>query len=156
MRTLIATIAATALATTLGGAGLALADDSTAPGAVIAIVAHDKSQKDIDLGHKGFSAGDEEVGTANLTKDGRAYGTFDSVCAVTYATKPAVHELCSQTFALPDGELTSSGTVVAGPSGPSPFDWAITGGTGHYAGATGFIHVVPGNHTVHLTINVAG
>ena len=35
-----------------------------------------------------------------------------------------------------------------------PFDWAVTGGTGSYAGAHGFLHVVPGNRTVHMTLNL--
>lgn len=154
MRTVLATVIATATATTLGGAGLALADTSAPTTAVIAVVAHDNNDRNIDLGRKGFSVGDEDLSTAKLTKSGQAYGSLDGVCQATFVTKPTAHELCTQTFDLPGGSLVAVGTVVSSPTGPAPFDWSITGGTGSYADASGFVHVIPGNATVHMTLHV--
>ncbi|HWA65180.1 MAG TPA: hypothetical protein VG899_02270 [Mycobacteriales bacterium] len=154
MRTVLATVIATAVATTLGGAGLALADSSDPTTAVIALVAHDNHDHDIDLGHKGFSVGDEDLSTAKLTMNGQAYGSIDGVCLATFVTKPTAHELCTQTLDLPNGSLVAVGTVTSSPQGPAPFDWSITGGTGSYADASGFVHVIPGNATVHMTIHV--
>ncbi|HVY11025.1 MAG TPA: hypothetical protein VHB18_12865 [Mycobacteriales bacterium] len=155
MRTLLATVAATAVATTLGGAGLALADTGAATSSVIPVVAHSKVDKRIDLGRKGFSVGDQETSSATLTSSGKAIGRLDGVCAATFATRSKAHELCSQTLALPGGEIVAVGTIVSTPHGPAPFDWAITGGTGNYAGATGFVHVIPANGPkIHMTIHV--
>ncbi|HEX3705167.1 MAG TPA: hypothetical protein VHV76_00930 [Mycobacteriales bacterium] len=153
MRTLLATVAATAVATTLGSAGLALAQTDEPTTAAIAIVAHQTVDKNLDLGHKGFSVGDQEMSSGKITKAGKAFGDTDGVCVATYVNAKA-HELCTQTFDLPDGSIAAVGTVVSSPRGPAPFDWAITGGTGPYAGATGFVHVIPGNRAVHMTINV--
>jgi hypothetical protein len=154
MRTLLATLTATTLATTLGGAGVALALPDDATTSAIAVIAHQQTDKQINAGPKGLSPGDRDVSSARLTHAGAAYGSFDSVCEVTLATKSSVHELCSQTFNLPEGAITSAGGVVSGARGPAPFDWAITGGTGPYAEATGSVHVVPGNRAVRMTINL--
>jgi hypothetical protein len=154
MRTLLAAVAATAVATTLGGAGYALAQPA-ATTSDIGVVAHSAVDKTIDLGRKGFSVGDQELSAAKLTHGGKAYGHLDGTCVVTFATKAKADELCSQTFRLPGGSITTAGTVASTPQGPGPFDWAITGGTGDYADASGFVHVIPGNGpTIHMTIHV--
>jgi hypothetical protein len=109
----------------------------------------------LDLGKKGFSVGDQELESARLTRGTSGFGTVDGVCEATLATRSVAHELCSNIFALPHGLITTAGEVTSSPSGPGPFDWAITGGTGRYAKARGYVHVIPGNGpTIQMTIHV--
>ena len=61
---------------------------------------------------------------------------------------------CSGAFSLTGGTVTFFGATIAGHHGPAPFDWAVTGGTGDYSRATGYLHVVPGNRTVHMTLQL--
>jgi hypothetical protein len=155
MRTLVATVAATVVATTLGSAGYALAATDGTTTSVIAVIGTHGSDKTIGVKPKGFSIGDQDVASTGLNRNGSPYGHFDGICEVTSASKSKANELCTETFSLPDGLISATGTVSSGPKGPSPFDWAITGGTGIYAGATGFVHVVPSNTPkIHMTIHV--
>jgi hypothetical protein len=55
---------------------------------------------------------------------------------------------------LHEGSVTFSGLNTFRGGGPAPFDWAITGGTGAYSQAVGYLHVIPGNRTVHMTLNL--
>ncbi|MEU2121121.1 hypothetical protein ABZ507_04745 [Nocardia niwae] len=63
---------------------------------------------------------------------------------------------CQATLWLPDGQMTGQGMVVdPGTPSKAEYDIAITGGTGSYKAARGYIHVeviseTSTNLTVHL------
>ena len=154
MRTLVAAVAAAGITAVVGGATVALAQPHSATGSTIKLAAHQTSEKSVDVGHKGYGPGDEDVSAARLTSGGTTAGTFDGVCTATLVAKTAGHQLCTQTFRLNKGEVTSTGSVTAGKAGPAPFNWAITGGTGSYAKARGYVHVIPGNKTVHMVMHL--
>lgn len=118
------------------------------------LTGHQVSDKTIDVGRKGFSVGDDDLSMARLTEAGDQVASFDSACQVVFVSKGAAHELCRQTFTFAKGTIESSGEVTSSRSGPAPFDWAVTGGTGTYRNARGFVHVVPGNRTVQLIVHV--
>ena len=55
---------------------------------------------------------------------------------------------------LAHDQIDLSGLVTSTPSGPGPFQLAVTGGTGNYQNARGYATVAPGNTptvTIHLT-----
>lgn len=127
----------------------------TSSATVMHLLAHQHSEKSLDLADPGFGVGDMDLSAASLTRGTDDVGSFDGVCQVTIASKSKADQLCTQTLSLPRGSIVSTGTVASGRSGPAPFDWAITGGTGAYATARGYIHVLPGNKTVRLIVHLA-
>lgn len=159
MRTTIATASAVGVAAVVVASGVALAQPRqaaqpvTSTATTLRVVAHRASDQTIDLGRKGFSAGDEDLSVARLTSGGRRVGTFSTICT-TVAVGSKATQLCTQSFQLAHGDIEASGAVTSTQAGPSPFDWAITGGTGDYRAARGSVHVIPGNRTVHMTLHV--
>jgi hypothetical protein len=109
----------------------------------------------VDVGRKGFSAGDQEVGSMTLEIDGKAAGTGTITCEAMRVSRKSEDQQCSGVLALHDGTVTFFGVNTNGHHRPAPFDWAVTGGTGAYSQASGFLHVVPGNTTVHMTLNLS-
>jgi hypothetical protein len=152
--TLLAAAGATTLVVLAGGHA-ALASSPAADRAAattLNLVAHDQTDTSVDVGRKGFSAGDQEVSTLKLSGDATGRGTI-TCQAMSVSRKKAVQQ-CSGTFSLAGGTVTFFGPTIAGHNGPAPFDWAVTGGTGAYSQATGALHVVPGNRTVHMTLQL--
>jgi hypothetical protein len=93
----------------------------------------------VDNGTPGPGVGDQIIITANLFRRGVSYGTEAAVCTRVAAQT----SLCTGTFSLPRGQVTwqhLQTTPVGTP--PSDFDLAVTGGTGAYATARGYGHVV--------------
>jgi hypothetical protein len=138
-------------------AGLALAGLSTGatvalalPGSATAgtpttgtftVRAHQRSAAHLDLGRTGVSAGDEDLISGVLTRDGAQVGSLAGTCqAVRYRQHGAV-QLCEFDLRFGTAQLTSSGMVVAGRNGPGTFTMPITGGTGRYLGAAGQLAV---------------
>jgi hypothetical protein len=121
---------------------------------VIRLVGSHQSGQNIDLGRKGFSVGDLEISSARLSHAGRSIGRFDGTCQVTRLGKTA-DELCTQTLRMRGGEIVATGAVTSGPSGPAPYAWAITGGTGRFAAAHGYVEVRPSSGpSVHLVVHL--
>ena len=156
----LVTAGATALALLAGGhAALATAPVPTsAPAAArattIAIAAHQQSDANVDVGRKGFSAGDQEVSTMRLSVDGQPTGHGSIDCLAMRVSRASADQQCSGVLVLSGGTVTFAGATTAGRHGPAPFDWAVTGGTGDYSQATGYLHVVPANRTVRMTLNL--
>jgi hypothetical protein len=155
--TLLAAAAATTAIVVLAGGHAALASSRT-PGrdaaTTLTITAHDRSDSNIDVGRQGLSAGDQEISTMKLDVDGQHGGHGTITCLAMQVTHRAAEQQCSGTLSLDGGIVTFFGPTTAGRGGPAPFDWAVTGGTGDYSQASGFLHVVPGNRTVHMTLNL--
>lgn len=152
LTTLAAGLAGTAaiIATTVALSHPATASTSEQ---VIRLLGTHQSEQGIDLGRSGFSMGDLDVSTATLIHAGKVVGRFDGTCQVTRLARTA-DELCTQTLKLRGGEIAATGVVTSTQSGPAPFAWAITGGTGRFAAAQGYVQVQPGNRTVHLTVHL--
>ncbi|MFJ5268062.1 hypothetical protein [Streptomyces sp. NPDC088358] len=112
---------------------------------IIQLDARQTRSENLDVGKKGLSPGDEILVAEDLYRDGKKIGDHTVVC--TYVqTKPGELQ-CLGTFALPQGQITSQALLHL-PAAPS-VDIAITGGTGDYRSARGFVHTVPaGTHTV--------
>ncbi|WP_050799819.1 allene oxide cyclase barrel-like domain-containing protein [Streptomyces himastatinicus] len=59
------------------------------------------------------------------------------------------------TLVLPDGDITFQGLISVTAAGPGDINVAITGGTGRYRTAHGFIHAVITNTTdTNLTVHL--
>jgi len=93
---------------------------------------------DLDLGDPGPSAGDTQVFLDDVQRDGRTVGTSAGSCTVTTISESRLAAACSATLLLPEGSLTTQGAFDEDPAtGPTGYTWAVTGGTGSYAGAAG-------------------
>ncbi|MGP3690642.1 hypothetical protein ACTVZO_39130 [Streptomyces sp. IBSNAI002] len=107
----------------------------------------------IDLGQP-TGIGNQIINTADLLRDGQAYGTEATLCTQVSATPGA--ELCSGSFRLPDGEVTWQHLEPSHTTPPTDVDNAITGGTGAYSTVRGYAHITrtsiggPGEYTLYL------
>jgi hypothetical protein len=161
MRTItLRCLSATAgLAAVLAGAPLASAGtsgpaDTRQRTDVIEVVAEQTQSRSVDLGTKGLSLGDELVIAEDLYRDGRKIGDHSVVCTYIHL-KPSQLQ-CVGTFDLPEGQLTSQALLHLPP--PSAVDIAVTGGSGAYRTARGYVHTVPAGETerrltFHITLD---
>ena len=113
----------------------------------------------IDVGTPGPSQGDEFVISGDLLQGTATVGTFGEVCTLTRVgpAPDSFDQQCVATFTLPDGHITIQGLISITAAGPGDINLAITGGTGRYRTAHGFIHAVNANSTdtnvtVHLIV----
>lgn len=143
IRTLITgvTVAAAgaAAAGTLAATGTASAGTAAAAGGFTVRV-HHGNESNLDLGKSGFSAGDEDLVVAPLTRDGHHVGRLVGNCTTVRAARTA-DQLCEFVLHLAKGQITAAGTVRSGQSGPGTFALPILGGTGRYQSAAGQIAV---------------
>ncbi|MFF7652306.1 hypothetical protein ACFZCY_21185 [Streptomyces sp. NPDC007983] len=125
---------------------------------VFDLVVHQTQSSAVDVGTSGPSQGDEFVLSGDLLRGSTTVGTFGEVCTLT-RVGPAVDSFdqqCVATFRLPDGDITIHGLISVTAAGPeADINLAITGGTGRYRTAHGFVHAVnvtalDTNVTVHL------
>ena len=138
--TVVAAGAAAAAALASGGTASAGTTASTAHTFTVRV--HHGSDTNVDLGASGFSAGDEDLFVSPVTRGGRPAGRLVGSCTTARAARTA-DELCEFVLHLRGGQLTASGTVRSGQSGPAPFELPILGGTGRYAGAGGSLTITP-------------
>jgi hypothetical protein len=141
---------ATAVLSTTGSASAGTARSSTRS---FTLVAHHGSDANIDLGRAGFSPGDEDLLVAPLTRGGKSVGRLVGNCTNVRVAKTA-DQLCEFVFHLGGGQITASGTVRSGSSGPRDFVLPILGGTGRYVDAGGQISVTPSSRS-NLPIQVS-
>jgi hypothetical protein len=156
-RTLI-TVAGTATATAAIAIALATtgsAAASTLGSGTFTVRAHHGSETNVDLGPKGFSAGDEDLTVSPLTAKGHQVGRLVGNCTTARAGRTSVDELCEFVLRIGTSQLTAAGTVRAGQRGPGTFTLPILGGTGRYRGAGGTIAVSAGNgSTIPITVSL--
>lgn len=107
-----------------------------------AVAAHESS---IDLGTKGFSAGDTDLSADTLTQHGKRAGWADVSCTTAWVGRQAADQICVFDLHLTHGQIVAQGSVRSGPQGPGTFALAITGGTGRYRTARGAVHVTASN-----------
>ncbi|WP_405876628.1 hypothetical protein OG762_46305 [Streptomyces sp. NBC_01136] len=118
---------------------------------IIQLVARQTQTASLDLGKKGHSLGDELIVAEDLYRDGKKIGDHSVVCAYVHTSPDELQ--CLGTFALPQGQIT--GQALLHLPAASAVDIAITGGTGAYGAAGGYVHTVPAGATErHLTFHV--
>ncbi|MET8331829.1 hypothetical protein [Streptomyces sp. NPDC005181] len=155
--------AAAGLATALAGgfaiAPLASADTSTSNSAHVVdqrtetfeLVGKQTSIQDLDLGRAGISPGDQRVIHEDLYRGGKKVGDHSVVCTYTHVDPAALQ--CLGTFSLPEGQFAAQALLHL--PAPSHVDVGITGGSGDYRNARGFVRTVPAGDTErHFTVHL--
>ena len=146
--------AATGLATALCCAPVASAVAPTAGTAgpkppqpteqVLTLTARTTQTHTVDVPPPGDSQGDEIITTGDLLRSNVTVGRFDEVCTITRVTGTAPNTTsdveCDLTLSLPDGQITLQGVYAITSAGPEDFTLAVTGGTGRYRTAHGYLH----------------
>ena len=99
------------------------------------------TSEQVDVGKPGPSLGDMNVITEDVYRDGKRVGTSDIQCTVVRLQPPKFEVQCFNTTTLPGGQITSQGIVTSDQIEKTPFQQAVTGGTGVYAGASGQLTV---------------
>lgn len=104
----------------------------------------------------GLSLGDEFVSSGDLLDHSVTVGKFSSVCTVTREASVDDFDVqCSATFSLAQGDITAEGQATVTNGGPVDAYLAITGGTGIYRTAAGYIEADEVSKTVtDLTVHV--
>jgi hypothetical protein len=93
---------------------------------------------ELDLGAPGFSTGDTEIFVDEVQRRGQAVGSAAGSCTLALVSETRLVGLCTTTILLPEGTITTQGAFDENPQqGPEGYRWAVTGGTGRYAGADG-------------------
>lgn len=96
---------------------------------------------------KAVGVGDQVLITERLFRNGRKYGFSATMCTqvggpVNPTPANPSTQLCTGVYSLRDGEVTWENTLATTRQGtPPPWKTAITGGTGAYANARGYILV---------------
>ncbi|MEV5954478.1 MULTISPECIES: hypothetical protein [unclassified Streptomyces] len=146
----------TAAALLLAGTGVASASTDSATSAhqraeIVELVAKQTQSHTVDTGEKGHSLGDELVVAEDLYQNGKKVGDHAVVCTYVHIGPDTLQ--CLGTFALPQGQIT--GQALLHLPSHSAVDVAITGGSGTYNGAEGYVHTVPAGTTErHLTFHI--
>lgn len=137
-----------------GGGALAAAASTDAPAAkqrveTFELVGKQTSAGEVDLGEPGVSVGDQRVVHEDLYRDGKKVGDHSAVCTFTRVSPAALQ--CLGTFALPEGQFAAQSLLHL--PAPASVDVGITGGSGAYRTAQGFIRTVPAGETErHFTV----
>ena len=144
-------VAVTALAAVLTCAPLAQADapdlDASLSGGsnkAIELVAIQTQSAFLDLNPDG-PLGDEYILADELFHDGESVGSDGVVCTV-FSAAPDLGQ-CEATLRLPKGDITLQGISPVVVDFPAEFTFAITGGTGSYRNARGYLDGVFVSHT---------
>jgi hypothetical protein len=107
----------------------------------------------VDLGPPGNSQGDEFVFSTTIARDGRPFGTGNSVCARTrYVNDNDFTIQCIVSFRFPQGSIATQ-AAVDGVGGR--YTQSINGGTGIYRDARGEVLVdAPPGASVGTVVNI--
>ncbi|WP_405623831.1 dirigent protein [Streptomyces sp. NBC_00076] len=140
--------AATGLAALLVCSHPALASSNPAPERttgrerVVQLIAKQTQASSIDVdGSSGPSQGDELVISGDLLFFNNTIGTFGEVCTMTRtAPLDEFDLLCAGSLSLTQGQITFQGRFTVTSAGPGDINLAITGGTGAYRTAHGYIN----------------
>ena len=104
----------------------------------------------------GNSQGDQLIVSGDLLRSNVTVGRFDEACTATRTGPMDTSDLqCQITLSLSEGQLTVQGLFTITGAGPGDITLAITGGTGRYRTAHGFIHAVNTSNTeTQLTVHL--
>jgi hypothetical protein len=131
-----------AAAAVLAGGVAALPATGQAPPAPTQLVfeslGRHQAEKFIDVRPRGQSVGDRWLFSSSLRRDGRMVGRMEGDCV---GQDPAFEAFgCALTAIFADGQITLHGAALGKPlpgGGGTREQYAITGGTGAYVGASG-------------------
>lgn len=137
----VAAVAGTTIAVATAGDASA----GTPSTGTFTVRAHQSRDTNIDLGKKGFSAGDEDLSVASLTYKGQNVGRLVVNCTVVRVGSSSADQLCEFVLHIGASQLTADGTVRDGHKGPGTFTLPILGGTGRYRSAGGVLSVTATN-----------
>ncbi|MFJ8021979.1 hypothetical protein [Streptomyces sp. NPDC096311] len=120
------------------------------------LVAKQTQSESIDLGKDGLSRGDELVIAEDLYRGGQKIGDHSVLCVYVHLDPSELQ--CVGTFALPKGQITSQALLRLPPA--RSVDVAVTGGSGTFSSARGYVHTVPAgeavrNLTFHITLDAS-
>ena len=158
------TIAVAASAALIGGAALAVTaqgQDQTAK--TITFTAGQPARRDmkqIDIKPHGESLGDQNIGAVTVRRDGKPIGRLLSQCTAVDASYEG--QTCTITLLTRDGQLIAQGAgehrALPGHGGnPGTGDvFAITGGTGTYAGTAGTVRPRSTSKGAKITVTLHG
>ncbi|MGP4086635.1 allene oxide cyclase barrel-like domain-containing protein [Streptomyces sp. KR55] len=118
---------------------------------VFELVGKQTASEELDLGEEGISLGDQRVIHEDLYRDGEKVGDHSVICTYTRVSPAALQ--CLGTFALPEGQFAAQALLHL--PAPSSVDVGITGGSGDYRNAQGFVRTVPAGETErHFTVHL--
>jgi hypothetical protein len=124
---------------------------------VIRVLATTVQEADLDLGAQGDSLGDQFIFSDDLSRRGEKVGIDGGHCTLM-RLEPRVSATlqCLVTADLPRGQITAQGLITfTEETEGEPFRIAITGGTGRYKEAHGYVKVDQESETeARLTFHV--
>jgi hypothetical protein len=110
---------------------------------IIRLVARQTQGQFVDVDGPGPTQGDEFVLTGNLFRGATQVGTYSQICTLTRTAPADEFDLqCAGDLAFPMGQITVQGRFNVTSAGPGDTQLAITGGTGYFRTAHGFIRSV--------------
>jgi hypothetical protein len=109
----------------------------------------------VDVPPHGLSLGDRDIGAVSLRRHGELFGRAMAVCTINDASFKG--QQCAFTLVLRKGQITAQGGGLDRnlPHAPPPSKadvFAVTGGTGIYAGANGTLSISHGHHADIFTV----
>jgi len=109
----------------------------------------------VDVPPHGLSLGDRDVGAVSLRRNGELFGRAMANCTINDASFKGLQ--CAVTLVLRKGQITVQGGGLDRnlPHAPPPSNadvFAVTGGTGIYAGANGTLTISHGRHADFFTV----
>ena len=116
-----------------------------------------RDQHQVDVPPRGLSLGDQVVGAVSLRSHGELFGRALVVCTINDSSFQG--QQCAFTLVLRTGQITAHGGGLDRklPHAPPPSNadvFAVTGGTGSYAGATGTLTIRHGRHADVFTVAI--
>ncbi|MFE5119922.1 hypothetical protein [Streptomyces sp. NPDC056669] len=123
---------------------------------VFLLTARPTQTNSVDVAPPGNSQGDQLIVAGDLLRSSVTVGRFDETCTVTRTSPMDTSDLqCQITLSLSEGQLTLQGVFAITGAGPGDITLAITGGTGRFRTAHGFIHAVNSSNTeTRLTVHL--
>ena len=158
------TIAVATCAALIGGAALAVTaqgQDQTTK--TITFTAGQPARRDIkqiDIKPSGESLGDQNIGAVTVRRHGKPIGRLLSQCTAVDARYEG--QMCAITLLTRDGQIIAQGAgehrALPGHGGNPGTDdvFAITGGTGTYAGTTGTLRPRSTSKGEKITVTLHG
>jgi Na+-translocating ferredoxin:NAD+ oxidoreductase RnfG subunit len=158
------TIALAASAAIAGGAALAVSAQGQAQQSQTIVFTasqpRKRDMKQIDVKPRGESLGDQVIGAVTVRLDGKPVGRLINQC--TAADRTYQGQMCTITLLTRDGQITAQGAGEHRPlpgrgGNPGTGDtFAITGGTGGYAGAIGTVTPRSTSNGETITVSLDG
>src|SRR6476660_7207449 len=114
-----------------------------------------RDQHQVDVSPRGLSLGDQVVGAVSLRTHGELFGRALVACTINDASFQG--QQCAFTLVLRNGQITVHGggldrRLPHSPPLGGPDVFAVTGGTGNYAGATGTLTIRHAAHNDVFTV----